>query len=238
MGENAGEPTLKIGAMARRFGLNVRTLRYYEELGLLPAAGRTESGYRVYSEADAERLRFVLQAKQVGFTLEEIRRIVELGQRGSACGYVRETLREHIAAIDAQLAALWRQRQELGATAIAWQQRDAVPGQLCGLIEQSGGTPRINEEEEPMTIQKRKVEVFTAGCPVCEPAVQLVQRVACPSCDVTIYNVKDDAQAAQRAKAANISRLPMVLVDGQPLECCQIGPVAEAALRAAGVGTP
>ena len=87
-----------------------------------------------------------------------------------------------------------------------------------------------------MTTRKRKVEVFTAGCPVCEPAVELVRRLACASCDVTIYNVKDDPQAAQRAKAANVARLPMVLVDGKPLECCQIGPVTEAALRAAGVG--
>ena len=66
--------------------------------------------------------------------------------------------------------------------------------------------------------------------------MELVQRVACPSCDVTVHNVRDDPKAAQRAKAAHVTRLPMVLVDGKPLECCHIGPVTEAALRAAGVG--
>ena len=88
-----------------------------------------------------------------------------------------------------------------------------------------------------MTTRKRQVEVFTAGCAVCEPAVELVQRVACLSCDVTVHNVRDDPKAAQRAKTAHVTRLPMVLVDGKPLECCHIGPVTEAALRAAGVGT-
>ena len=65
-----------------------------------------------------------------------------------------------------------------------------------------------------MTTRKRQVEVFTAGCAVCEPAVELVQRMACPSCDITVHNVRDDPKAAARAKAAHITRLPMVLVDG------------------------
>jgi hypothetical protein len=87
-----------------------------------------------------------------------------------------------------------------------------------------------------VAIQGRNVEVFTAGCPVCDPVVQLVQRIACPCCGVTVYNIKDDPQAAERAKAANITRLPTVLVDGAPLECCQSGPITEGALREALVG--
>jgi uncharacterized Zn finger protein (UPF0148 family) len=87
-----------------------------------------------------------------------------------------------------------------------------------------------------MAIQQRSVEVFTAGCPICDPVVELVRRIVCPNCDVTVYNVKDDPRAAERAKAANVQRLPMVLVDGNPAECCQVGSVTEAGLRAAGVG--
>ncbi|MDA8388122.1 MAG: MerR family DNA-binding transcriptional regulator [Nitrospiraceae bacterium] len=52
-----------IGDIARRFGLNPRTLRYYEAIGILPKAGRTESGYRVYGEGAVERLEFVLKAR-------------------------------------------------------------------------------------------------------------------------------------------------------------------------------
>lgn len=54
---------LKIGELAKRLGLNVRTIRYYESISLLAKPARTEGGYRLYSEADAEKLRFILQAK-------------------------------------------------------------------------------------------------------------------------------------------------------------------------------
>src|SRR5437660_5756524 len=122
MGEEWTLPTLKIGELAKRFGLNVRTVRYYEAIGLLPAPARTEGGYRLYSEEDADRLRFVLQAKRVGFSLEEIQRIIRLGEHGSACEYVRETLARHAAEIDAQIAGLQRLRAELVAAASAWQE--------------------------------------------------------------------------------------------------------------------
>ncbi len=84
----------------------------------------------------------------------------------------------------------------------------------------------------------RKVEVFTAGCPLCDPVVTLVQQVACDNCQVTVYNLKDDPQAAERARAAGVERVPMVLVDGKPADCCNAagGPVTEAGLRAAGIG--
>src|SRR5713101_4783234 len=104
MGENGNSPTLKIGQLAGRLGLNVRTLRYYESIGLLPAPSRTESGYWLYREADEDRLRFVLQAKRVGLSLEEIGRILELSRHGSACDFVRETVSRHIAEIDEQIA--------------------------------------------------------------------------------------------------------------------------------------
>jgi DNA-binding transcriptional MerR regulator len=237
MGEDRSNRPLKIGELAKRFGLNVRTLRYYEVLGLLPAPARSESGYRLYSEADVRRLGFVLQAKRIGFTLEEIQQIMRLGAHGAACGYVRQTLARHLEEIEARIADLQRLRDEFSAAGAAWQEPGAAAsGQVCGLIERWSSSPRTRFEEDSMATQKRKVEVFTAGCPVCKPVLELVQRVACPSCDVTVYNVKDDPQAGARAKAANVQRLPMVLVDGKPADCCQVGPVTEAGLRAAGIG--
>jgi glutaredoxin 3 len=143
----------------------------------------------------------------------------------------------HLEEIEARITDLQRLRDELSAAGAAWQDPGAAAsGQVCGLIERWSSSPRTRFEEDRMATQKRKVEVFTAGCPVCEPVLELVQRIACPSCDVTVYNVKDDPQAAARAKAANVQRLPMVLVDGKPAECCQVGPVTEAGLRAAGIG--
>jgi DNA-binding transcriptional MerR regulator/glutaredoxin len=229
------QPSRKIGELAQRLGLNVRTLRYYEKIGLLPPPTRTESGYRLYSEADERLLRFVLQAKRMGFTLEEIRQIMRRSRHGSVCDYVRETLRQHIEALDAKIAEFQRTRKELQAAENVWQEMgDAHDGTFCGLIER-WSDPLTGKEVTAMA-GKRQVEVFTAGCPLCDPVVELVKRIACDDCDVTVYNLHDDADAAERAKALNVHRVPMVLVNGQPADGCQFDPVTEAGLRAAGIG--
>lgn len=89
-----------------------------------------------------------------------------------------------------------------------------------------------------MATGKRQVEVFTAGCPLCDPVVKLVERIACDSCEVTVHDLRTDAKAAERLKASRVARVPMVLVDGQPAGCCSAsGPVTEEGLRAAGIGT-
>jgi DNA-binding transcriptional MerR regulator len=137
MGEQHDRPMLKIGQLARRWGLNPRTLRYYESIGLLPPPPRTEGCYRLYSEEDERRLQFVLQAKHLGFSLDEIRRILELGHREAPCAYVRETLGRHLAALDERINALERLRAELAAMATAWQEQgDVAVGRICALIEQ------------------------------------------------------------------------------------------------------
>ena len=85
---------------------------------------------------------------------------------------------------------------------------------------------------------KRQVEVFTAGCPVCEPAVQLVKELACPDCEVTVHELRagDGATAASKAAGYRIKVVPAVVVDGQLVSCCQSpGPTREE-LSAAGIG--
>lgn len=87
---------------------------------------------------------------------------------------------------------------------------------------------------------KRKIEVFTSGCPVCQPTVDLVKKMACSSCEVIIYDLNkgcDTNQCREKAEKLNITRLPAVAVDGQLLECCKSGSISEEALRAAGIGS-
>ncbi len=82
---------------------------------------------------------------------------------------------------------------------------------------------------------RRKVEVFSAGCGVCEETVSLVRRIACDSCDVSVLDMRDD-QVAGRAKRLGIRAVPAVVVDGELAACCAGSGPTESALRAAGVG--
>lgn len=136
------ERPLKIGELARRLGMNVQTLRYYEGLGILEPAARTESGYRLYSEADERLLRFVLQAKRIGFSLDEIREMVrQRRESGPPCDYVRDTLHRHLEVLDAKIAELQQLRAELLAAEAAWQDSDrGADGIVCGLIEGWAGS--------------------------------------------------------------------------------------------------
>ncbi len=84
---------------------------------------------------------------------------------------------------------------------------------------------------------KRKVEVFSAGCPVCDDVIALVQRLACPSCGVEVHNM-NDIKVVKRAKALGVRSLPAVAIDGKLAGCCTGRGVDEQALRAAGLGQP
>jgi glutaredoxin 3 len=84
--------------------------------------------------------------------------------------------------------------------------------------------------------KQRKVEVFTAGCPLCEATVALVKEVSCSSCDVTIYNLRE--QGMEKAKEYGVTSVPTVVVDGKILECSARGKLTDEDLKAAGIGTP
>lgn len=86
---------------------------------------------------------------------------------------------------------------------------------------------------------KRRIEVFTAGCPVCDKTVKLVKSLACPSCEVVVYDLNKGCktnECRRKAKNYGIQRVPAVAVNGKLVECCKTQPVSAAALRAAGVG--
>lgn len=82
---------------------------------------------------------------------------------------------------------------------------------------------------------KRKIEIFSAGCTACIDVIEMVQRTACPSCEVTIYDMKDTA-VAKRAKSLGIRSVPSVVIDGKLADCCSSRGVDEQVLRAAGLG--
>ena len=104
------------------------------------------------------------------------------------------------------------------------------PARPAGRFFNSG---RGNGEMNVAT--NRKVEVFSAGCPACEDTVALVRGVACPSCEVSVLDMRDP-KVARRAKALGVRSVPAVAIDGKLADCCSGRGPQEAVLRAAGLG--
>lgn len=127
---------MRIGELAAELGLNPKTIRYYEEIGLLPDAQRSMSGYRLYSDSDLQRLRFILKAKAIGLTLGEIAEILALHRDGEQpCEHVVGLLDDKIAAVDEQLRALEDFRRELVALRNESATTIASDACVCGIIE-------------------------------------------------------------------------------------------------------
>lgn len=109
---------MTIGQLARMLGINPRTLRYYERIGLLIPSARTAAGYRIYSEHDAERLAFIRRAQRLGWSLDEIASIIAVRESGSApCRHVRALAEAKAREITARIAELEALRQEMGQLA-------------------------------------------------------------------------------------------------------------------------
>jgi glutaredoxin len=87
-----------------------------------------------------------------------------------------------------------------------------------------------------MTV-KRKIEVFSAGCPVCKDAVNLVNKLACESCEVSVLDM-NKPEIAERAKALGIRSVPAIVIDGKLADCCAGRGPDEAALKASGISQP
>lgn len=130
----------RIGELAKKTGVTTKTIRYYEQAGLLSPPARTESGYRHYSEADAERLAFIRVAKEFGFSLGEIREILAVRDRDEApCPYVLELVTEKLADLQARIQRLQSLSGELEAIV---REVTALPpevlarkGRYCHVIE-------------------------------------------------------------------------------------------------------
>lgn len=85
-------------------------------------------------------------------------------------------------------------------------------------------------------MNKRIIEVFSAGCSACEETIELVNRMACPSCEITILDMHRP-EVAQRAKALGVRTVPAVAVNGKLADCCSSAGPTEIGLRTAGVGS-
>ncbi len=104
---------LTIGRLARRAGVNVETVRYYQRVGLIDEPPKPISGYRVYPEASVDRIRFIKRAQRLGFSLKEIGELLSIGD--GHCDDVRERAEDKVAQIDAQIRDLQALRKTLAS---------------------------------------------------------------------------------------------------------------------------
>ncbi len=110
----ATDGEMRIGDLARQVGVNAKTIRYYEQLGLLPEPRRRPSGYRVYGPEDLERLNFIRLAQRFGLRLDAIGEILALRDRGERpCRYVLAEVRREVDDLDRRIGELQSVRAQL-----------------------------------------------------------------------------------------------------------------------------
>lgn len=147
--------SLKIGEVAQLSGIGIEALRFYERSELLGRPARTQSGYRLYDEGILERLAFIKKAQTLGFSLNEIKRIIGDARNGTIpCDEVREIVRSRLAELDERMREMKRYRRELATTLEEWDKVGRAPGHICGLIE--GAEMENSPPAAPRVAPKRR----------------------------------------------------------------------------------
>jgi Cu(I)-responsive transcriptional regulator len=105
---------MNIGQAALASGVSAKMIRYYESIGLVPKTVRTEAGYRVYSDHDVHTLRFIRRARDLGFSIEQVRTLLDLADdRNRSCAAVDAIAREHLIEVERKITDLIALRREL-----------------------------------------------------------------------------------------------------------------------------
>ncbi len=230
---------MRIGELARRTSKSVAALRYYEQVGLLAPSQRTEARYRDYPPQAEERVRFIASAQERGFSLREIKAVLALSDTGQVpCAGVVRVARKKVERLDRRMAQL-QERRALLAQSIELHERGLLAqAPFCPLLNSTSNQGR-SDSPRRQTNMGRIVEVFIAGCPLCDEAVKLVQATACPNCEVKVYDLREGCatnECRDLAARYGVKTVPAVVVDGHLADCCRGGGADEAGLRASGVG--
>lgn len=107
---------MNIGEVAKRSGTNAKTIRYYEQQGLLAAARRGENGYRVYDDDDVHRLSFIRRARSLGFSVKDVAALLDLyNNKSRASADVKSLASKHVDEIEQKIAELQDMRNTLSA---------------------------------------------------------------------------------------------------------------------------
>ena len=138
-----GSAEIQIGKLSRLTGCNIETIRYYERIGLLPHPPRSAGRYRLYETEDVRRLAFVRRARELGFTLDEVRTLLALSEDhgDSTCGEVRQLAARHLADVRVKIADL-RAMERVLTEAVRRCDAGQLPG--CPLIDTLSATAPLH----------------------------------------------------------------------------------------------
>lgn len=149
--------SMKIGEVSQASGIGIEALRFYERSGLLGKPMRSQSGYRMYDEGILERLAFIKKAQTLGFSLDEIKKIIHDAQSGaSPCDDVREIVRQRLKEVEERIKEMQRYHKELANTLEEWDEVGRAPGHICGLIESTEMENQPANSSKILAKNKRK----------------------------------------------------------------------------------
>jgi MerR family transcriptional regulator, copper efflux regulator len=133
------QPLLQIGRVATSSGVPVKTIRYYEELGLLKPLGRTESKFRLFQPEAIARLTFIKRLQKLGLSLHEIAEILQVYDRGlPPCDEIKHKLEQQLLDIDRRIQELQTLRGEIGSLLGDWSPaEEARSGEICPILQRS-----------------------------------------------------------------------------------------------------
>ena len=149
MRATASSNAISIGELSRRTGVNIETIRYYERIDMMPHPPRTASGRRLYGQAESRTLAFIRRARELGFTLDEIRALLALSAADGpdVCAEGRELAAGHLADVRAKIADLKAMERVLADTVLRC---DAGEAAGCPVIDAlSAAVPPPNDRSPP-----------------------------------------------------------------------------------------
>ena len=127
-----------IGGLAKATGTKVNTIRFYEDIGLMPKAARTAAGQRTYTERDAKRLAFIRQARKLGFSIEEARSLLELKNTpNGSCHKAGDIAKRHLLSVEDRLTHLEALRVELENVVVSCTGGDVSDCKIIEVLSQS-----------------------------------------------------------------------------------------------------
>ena len=154
------EKQLTVGRLGKLTGLSAKSIRYYEREKLIPKANRSPAGYRLYPPTIMSRLKFIQKAKSIGFSLDEIRKMLELTRNGrSCCDQVYNWSEKRLAALDDQILFLQNLRSRLMEFRRDWKEKRhgvaVSDAEICALIENFDLNDDSPIGKRPTTLRKR-----------------------------------------------------------------------------------